>query len=313
MLNCNIDEINPYILDCGLMNEAGCPPPGTVFEERTVKWYEIELILWGEGYITTEGKKIYTNKGNIFFRKPGMVVRGVSPYHCYIIVFDMFFNKSGYSFYSNPNIMNARNDSSEAGIPGKSFDSPASFDFPPVIITHQYGEFLKLFSGAYNEYICNRKESRFFLKTYLMQILSLFYTECASASRLHHSSRSIRLNYPVIMDVKKYMDDNTDLRFTLAGLSDIAGLSPNFFCRIFKDITGFSPIDYINRNKVNMAKKTLVESKKGIKEVAYECGFENDTYFYTLFKKLEGLTPSEFRQKQRIMFILSREANKSSS
>ena len=47
------------------------------------------------------------------------------------------------------------------------------------------------------------------------------------------------------------------------------------------------------------AKRFLIESNKSIKEIAYECGFENDSYFYTLFKKTEGISPSAYQRKAK--------------
>lgn len=51
-----------------------------------------------------------------------------------------------------------------------------------------------------------------------------------------------------------------------------------------------------------MSKKILLDTNKTVKEVAYDCGFENITYFFTLLKKVEGLSPSDYRKKNRIMF-----------
>lgn len=296
-----MNEVNPYIIHCGLLHKHNCLPPGTVFEKRRVKWYEVELILWGEGYVITEGKKLNTRKGDLFFRHPGMVVQGCAPYYCYLIVFDSVYDKNNES-YLDLNFLDA-DSPSDAYVTGKETQTGQRiFSFPDVFNTVQFIEFERLFSSAYNEFIYKKPESQFYLKTYLMQILLSMHNECSSSSRLQQAGRSIRLNYPKIMEVKKHIDVNIKSEFRLNELADLAKLSPNFFCRIFKDIVGDSPINYINKYRINNAKKLLIKTSMGIKEIAYECGFDNDTYFYTLFKRFEGQSPSAFREKHRTLF-----------
>lgn len=291
------DNVNPYVLHCGYLNKSNCPPPGTVYDERVVKWYEIELILWGEGYILTEGHKIKAEKGSLFFRKPGMVVRGFSPYYCYLIVFDMHYDPEKAALYKEPDFMHA-----SGAEKAKSDADFSNFHFSHAMNIMHVHKYEELFGSIYHEYLRHGTDNQFFLKTYLLQILLLTYSEHASSSLLNHSSRSIRQNYPRVLEIKKRIDSNIGSRFKLNELADAAGLSPNFFCRIFRDIVGETLVDYINKSRINLAKKLLNETNASIKAVSYECGFENDAYFYTLFKKLSGLSPSEYREKQRLLF-----------
>ena len=62
----NIECINPHVLRCGYVSKASCPPPGTDYGQRCVKWHEIELITWGEGEIITEGISIPARKAAFF-------------------------------------------------------------------------------------------------------------------------------------------------------------------------------------------------------------------------------------------------------
>ena len=67
------------------------------------------------------------------------------------------------------------------------------------------------------------------------------------------------------------------------------------FRRIFKDYTGFSPAKYIQEIKMGKVKEALTNSEAPIKQVAYSMGYENEDYFFTAFKRLTGMTPSEYR------------------
>ena len=301
----NIDNINPYILYCGYLNETVCPPPGTEYRERQVKWYEIEFITWGTGKIITEGKIIPAEKGAIFFRKPGMIVRGISPYHCYSIIFDMIYEKSKYDIYcSDKNFYN--DDTPYRKFSELESDNTYSgFGFPHAMKTNRYNMFEELFLNVFDEYLLNGVSRQFFLKTYLMQILMLTYNELSLKNAFQQQNLSLYLNYPKVMAVKNHIDNNFRSGFKLENLASLANLSPNFFCKIFKRIIGETPINYINKKRVFAAKRRLLETNDTIKEISYWCGFDNETYFCTLFKKLEGITPLQYRVKHRMLYYVN--------
>ena len=296
-----LNDVNPYIINCGYLNEKNCPPAGTRYEMRRVKWYELELILWGEGYIITEGEKLFVTKGDLTFRKPGMVVQGVSPYHCYSIIFDILFDKSRIPLYLESECYNNTYSCD------RSYENFVSGNFPDLKLpakmnVQQLPKYEELFRNTVDAFVRGPANNRFFLKTCVMQILSNAITEWASTGMLRSPTLSIRCNHPRITRVKNHIDDNCIKRLKLGDLAEVAGLSPNFLCKIFKDITGENIIDYVNRCRINKAKKLLLDTNQAVKGIAYECGFENETYFFTLFKKKEGLSPSEYRKKHRLLF-----------
>lgn len=68
------------------------------------------------------------------------------------------------------------------------------------------------------------------------------------------------------------------------------------FRKVFKSYTGFAPSQYIQEVKINLAKELLTHTSKNIKEIAYELGFENSEYFFTVFRKRAGITPQNYRK-----------------
>lgn len=107
-------------------------------------------------------------------------------------------------------------------------------------------------------------------------------------------------HYQKILSVKEYIDNNISLRFNLEMLVEMSGISRYFFCRIFKKIVGESPINYVNICKINTAKRLLVETEKSVKEIISECGFDNESHFYKLFKKSVGVSPAVFGYNNKI-------------
>ncbi|QUI24740.1 helix-turn-helix transcriptional regulator [Vallitalea pronyensis] len=84
-------------------------------------------------------------------------------------------------------------------------------------------------------------------------------------------------------------------------LKDIAGklfITPQYFCTIFKETTGYTFNDYVNKIRINQSMIQLKESNKKITHIATECGFNNTTHFNTTFKKFTGKTPSRFRNQR---------------
>lgn len=76
-------------------------------------------------------------------------------------------------------------------------------------------------------------------------------------------------------------------------------MSYSKFRKIFKEYTGFSPLQYIQEVRINMAKTLLTNTSKSIKEIAFELGYENKDYFFTVFKKITGITPASYRIQTR--------------
>jgi AraC-like DNA-binding protein len=78
-------------------------------------------------------------------------------------------------------------------------------------------------------------------------------------------------------------------------LSRKAYMSRNEFFKWFRQQFGISPLEYINRERIKLAKQLLSNQNKTITETAYQCGFTDVNYFVRLFKKSEGITPGTFR------------------
>lgn len=82
------------------------------------------------------------------------------------------------------------------------------------------------------------------------------------------------------------------------GLEDLANklhLSKNYLCSLFKEETGFTFCQYLNTLKTNKAKKLLLENKKTLEYISYECGFSSQPHFTMTFKKYTGKTPKEYK------------------
>jgi AraC family transcriptional regulator of adaptative response / methylphosphotriester-DNA alkyltransferase methyltransferase len=96
--------------------------------------------------------------------------------------------------------------------------------------------------------------------------------------------------------VTDYIDRNYADSLTLKNLADICHGSPYHLHRTFKRIKEITPVEYIQKTRMNKAKEYLVHTDKTITEVGQRIGMNNTPYFITLFKKMTGYTPLIYRQ-----------------
>lgn len=94
-----------------------------------------------------------------------------------------------------------------------------------------------------------------------------------------------------------YLFENFSKPITLECISKEAKLSPNAFCRYFKQRTNKTFGAFLTELRINYACKLIVETDKAIGDVCYDSGFNNFSNFNRYFKELKGIPPLEFRKK----------------
>ncbi len=106
----------------------------------------------------------------------------------------------------------------------------------------------------------------------------------------HHQDRQI-------LSVQEQIEKTYTRKITLNELAELVALSKRSLERRFKKATGNTVTEYIQRVRVEAAKKSLETTPKNISEVMYEVGYSDEKSFRTLFKKLTGLSPVNYRRK----------------
>ncbi|WP_114783535.1 AraC family transcriptional regulator [Botryobacter ruber] len=92
-----------------------------------------------------------------------------------------------------------------------------------------------------------------------------------------------------------FMKEHLNSNFTIRELASQQSLSVSQFSGLFRRKTGFAPMQYFNQLKVQQSCQYLYFTDRSIKEICLELGFEDPYYFSRLFKKLMGLSPSQYR------------------
>ncbi len=136
---------------------------------------------------------------------------------------------------------------------------------------------------VYGNYTCSGLVYQYILEFYRI------------ASDSEESSKADRSN--ILMPALNYIEDNFRKDFSVADLAAVSGVSQQYLCRIFKQTMNIRPNEYITSRRLREAKFLLTETTLTVAEICMQSGFADAGYFSTVFKRYEGITPTEYRKR----------------
>jgi AraC-like DNA-binding protein len=110
-----------------------------------------------------------------------------------------------------------------------------------------------------------------------------------------------------IQEAARYISVNYNLPITLNLLADRSGLSPAYFSKRFRLVTGMGMKEYLTYARLKHAEAELVSTSHSIKEIAENTGFSDSNYFKDVFKKQYGLSPRNYRNSRRTDIVEDQE------
>lgn len=106
-------------------------------------------------------------------------------------------------------------------------------------------------------------------------------------------------NKELVERILKYIEENYSKNITVEDIASSAYISVPYLYKLLKEEKNLSPFSYLSYVRVNNAVIALKDMNRQVKDISYECGFENVQSFYRQFKKLMNYSPTEYR---RLMF-----------
>ena len=103
-----------------------------------------------------------------------------------------------------------------------------------------------------------------------------------------------------ITRVQEYIEQHYAQNLSIGELASRFAFSRRNFLRRFKEATGNTPIEYLQRVRIEAAKRQLENSSTGIGEVMSDAGYNDIKSFRLLFKKYTGFSPTEYRNRYQI-------------
>ena len=134
--------------------------------------------------------------------------------------------------------------------------------------------------------------SQLFIKASLLKMLAFFKQE----DLLIRSEQQEDVKVSYMKVALSYIHEHYKEKIYIRNLADVAGLNEQYFCRLFRQVIGMSPVEYMNSYRLRKAAVLLEDSDLSVTEVAYECGFHDMGGFIRGFRRLMGTTPLQYRK-----------------
>jgi len=132
----------------------------------------------------------------------------------------------------------------------------------------------------------------------VMQLLDVFaqYLAEFGSRQVIASSES---EPEAVANAKRFVQAHAEEEITLEQVLRQVHVSRFYFCKLFKRVTGMTLTDYISRVRIERAKTLLVDPSRRISEVVFASGFGSIPQFNSVFKRLVGMPPTEYRASLR--------------
>jgi PAS domain S-box-containing protein len=118
----------------------------------------------------------------------------------------------------------------------------------------------------------------------------------AGIMRQLEDATELTADHSHMSDVAQHIETHYHDKLTVKSLATIAGLSERQFQRVFKRVFRTTPIEYLNRVRVRVAGKKLLESNATLADIAFDCGFCDQSHLTNQFRRFRGTTPSQYRK-----------------
>ena len=248
-------------------------------------WHtEIEIIKIVDGIfpIVINGNVVYAKKNDILFISPE-ILHGGTPkdctYECIVLNVNMLTKSSNICNSYLKDIINTQ-----------------------LIINYNISKNKEIAQYINKIFDCMKEKNtgyEFLIQGYLYIILGLIMK-----NKLYiKSNKVLEKNNKRIKQLKTiidYIEEKYDEHITLEDLSNKINLNPKYFTKIFQEMTGKSPIQYLNTYRIEMACEMLLTTNLRITDICLNCGFNDLSYFIKIFKKEKNISPKKFRLQNKI-------------
>ncbi|MEM1486045.1 response regulator [Oscillospiraceae bacterium PP1C4] len=137
-------------------------------------------------------------------------------------------------------------------------------------------------------------KDKYYNSVTIKEIYHIFEEDIRDICKKFKEDRS-KMTKSILFDAIQYVKENYMKEITLDEVAKRVCVSPNYFSRMFKNEFNQSFIDYLTNVRIETAKKIISNTDKNICDICWEVGYNDPNYFTKVFKKVVGLTPSEYK------------------
>ena len=112
--------------------------------------------------------------------------------------------------------------------------------------------------------------------------------------------QGVRAEPAAITKAKQYIMEKLDEPLKLDHVAAEVRVSPFYFCKLFKSSTGMTFTEFVNRQRIERAKRRLLDPSERITEIAYDIGYQSLSQFNRSFHRIVGESPTQFRKRMGV-------------
>ena len=167
-------------------------------------------------------------------------------------------------------------------------------DQPPVYsVGEELPDLRSLYDMIYRYISTDRPDCEAFCHRLMLALLDRVLTITGSTSlRVPVDAEPASLG----LQVQEYIDQHYNEPLTLQMLGDVLHASPYYLSHVFKEVSGYSPMQYLTRRRIGEAQNLLTKTDLPISRISEMVGYETQNYFNQQFSKHIGMPPGKFRQ-----------------
>ena len=147
----------------------------------------------------------------------------------------------------------------------------------------------RLYDVLYSELTAGNDEGAHHL---LMALLTLVQQFLAAAAQDGNRGENV-----FAQRIKDYIDRHFAEDFSLQCMADALHVSPYYLAHVCKDVTGYSPLQYVLRRRIGEAQTLLITTELPVTRIAAQVGYDNPSHFNAQFSKAVGMSPRTFRKE----------------
>ncbi len=229
----------------------------------------LELYVNNVQYTLTDGDTAFVNCKHLHRGEPRNC-----KYECIVCDLAMMVKRSSevYSSYINPIIM-------------------GDFTVEPIV----KNDTSKLYHSINNLFDILENVPKFYELSTMSELFSIFeQLYKRNMIKQTNPSKKTFSQANMIADLVSWIDENHSEHITLELLAKKSGLTPNYLCRIFKEYTSKTPIEYVNSVRIDNICHDIKWGQKSITEAAIDNGYNDISYFCKVFKKHKGVPAKKY-------------------
>lgn len=264
---------------CGVFRTPAQLADGSMTKLRRVELYEFELFIKPGCKSIVNGKSYIQQHGSLLFARPGDLRQSIVPFECH---------------YIHVSLDNANRDTA-------AWFRQYTHAFPVMLKVFDVQTYEALFRSIAEAMVLRYPSYELLIQAKLLELLSLLYRQSVRYSTKQEPL--FYLHQAAIHKAEAFINANYDKPLSLSQIAAAANLSPSYFHMLFKKIMRMTPYQYLRNARLNAAKKLLAAGQLSLSDISEVCGFDNQSYFASVFKKQTGLTPREFRAQNTVSII----------